>query len=87
MFRQLKMYSFMCDRKYAKCRTEADANDNMVFTCIHCPDPCADPEGDFLSNTGPYPLKFSKLQSQHSTLGHHGHASETPFKGVSLAGR
>ena len=47
MFRQLKMYSFMCDRKYAKCRTEADANDNMVFTCIHCPDPCADPEGGF----------------------------------------
>ena len=43
--------------------------------------------GEFLSNTGPYPLKFSKLPSQHSTLGHHRHASETPFKGVSLAGR
>ena len=42
---------------------------------------------EFLSNTGPDPLKFSKLPSQHSTLGHHWHASETPFKGVSLAGR
>ena len=35
---------------------------------------------EFLSNTGPDPLKFSKLPSQHSTLGHHRHASETPFK-------
>ena len=42
---------------------------------------------EFLSNTGPDPLKFSKLPSQHSTLGHHQHASETPFKSVSLAGR
>ena len=42
--------------------------------------------GEFLSNTGPYPLIFSKLQNQHSTLGHHRHASETPFTGVSLAG-
>ena len=42
---------------------------------------------EFLSNTEPDPLKFSKLPSQHSTLGHHRHASETPLKGVSLAGR
>ena len=42
---------------------------------------------EFLSNTGPDPLKFSKLPSQHSTLGHHRHANETPFKGVSLEGR
>ena len=42
---------------------------------------------EFLGNTGPDPLEFSKLPSQHSTLGHHRHASETPFKGVSLAGR
>ena len=71
--------------------------------CIHCPVPCADPEEDppphththpenhknikFLRNTEPDPLKFSKLQSQHSTLGHHRHASEKPFKGVSLAGQ
>ena len=40
---------------------------------------------DFLSNTEPDPLKFSKLPSQHSTLGHHRHASEMPFKGASLA--
>ena len=38
---------------------------------------------EFLSNTGPDPLKFSKLPSQHSTLGHHRHASETPFKAFS----
>ena len=34
----------------------------------------------FLSNTGPDPLKFLKLPSQHSMLGHHRRASETPFK-------
>ena len=39
----------------------------------------------FLSNTGPDPLKITKLPSQHSMLGHHRHASETPFNGVSLA--
>ena len=42
---------------------------------------------EFLSKTGPDPLKFSKLPSQHSTLGHHRPASKTPFKGVSLVGR
>ena len=103
-FVNLKMCA--CDRKYAKCRTKADAHDKWVFStlnkCIHCPVPCADPEGgqgvrihplknhkniEFLSNTGPDPLEFSKLPSQHSTLGHHRQASETPFKGVSLAGR
>ena len=31
----------------------------------------------FLSNTGPDPLKITKLPSQHSMLGHHPHASET----------
>ena len=41
---------------------------------------------EFLSNR-PDPLKFSKLPSQHSTLGHHRYTSETPFKGVSLEGR
>ena len=55
---------------------------------------CADPEGGgqgvrtppeksqnigFVSNTGPDPLKITKLSSQHSRLGHHRHASETPF--------
>ena len=34
----------------------------------------------FLSNTGPEPLKISKLLGQNSMLGHHGDASETPFK-------
>ena len=37
----------------------------------------------FISNTGPDPLKITKLPSQHSMLGHHRPASE----GVSLAGR
>ena len=34
----------------------------------------------FLSNTGPGPLKITKLPGQHSMLGHHRHASDTPFK-------
>ena len=34
----------------------------------------------FLSNTGPNPLKITKLPRQHLMLGHHRHASETPFK-------
>ena len=34
----------------------------------------------FLSNTGPDPLKTTKLQIQHSMLGHDRPASETPFK-------
>ena len=57
---------------------------------------CADPEGvtggpdplpvknhkniGFLSNTGPGSLKIIKLPRQHSLLGHHRHASKTPFK-------
>ena len=34
----------------------------------------------FLSNTGPDPLKITKLSSQHSILGHHRPASETSLK-------
>ena len=34
----------------------------------------------FLSNTGPDSLKITKLLSQHSILGHHRPASETPYK-------
>ena len=34
----------------------------------------------FLNNTGPDPLKITKLPNQHSMLGKHWHASETPFK-------
>ena len=55
---------------------------------------CADPEGGtggpdplenyknkgFLGNTGPDFLKITKLPSQHTMLGHHRPASETPFK-------
>ena len=33
-----------------------------------------------LSNTGPDLLKITKLTSQHSMLGHHRPARETPFK-------
>ena len=35
----------------------------------------------FLSNTGPDPLKITKLPSYHSVLGHHRYASETPLAG------
>ena len=34
----------------------------------------------FLSNTGPDPLKITKLPNQYSMLGHHRPASETPFR-------
>ena len=34
----------------------------------------------FLSNTGLDPLKITKLPRQHSMVGHHRHASETPFQ-------
>ena len=34
----------------------------------------------FLSNTDPEPLKITKLPSQHSRLGQHRPASETPLK-------
>ena len=34
----------------------------------------------FLSSIGPGPLKVTKLPSQHSMLGHHRHASETPWQ-------
>ena len=60
---------------------------------------CADPQGGggvrtplknhknigFLSNTGPGPLKITKLSSQHLMLGHHRDASECHLNGVSLA--
>ena len=88
-----------CDKKYAK----SDAHDKMGFQYISISVYIVRSQGgqgvrtplkksqniEFLSNrnTGPDSLKFSKLPSQHSTLGHHRHASETPFKCVSLAGR
>ena len=34
----------------------------------------------FLSNIGPDPIKITKLTSQHSMLGRHRHASESPFE-------
>ena len=37
----------------------------------------------FTSNIDLDPLKITKLPSQHSMLGHHRHANETPFNGVS----
>ena len=85
-----------CDRKYAKCRTKAVARDKMDFQHIsisvyivrsHAQIQRGDRGSGPLSNTRSNPLKFSEQPSQHSTLGHHRHASETPLKGVSLAGR
>ena len=40
----------------------------------------------FLINTGPDPLKITKLPIQHSMLDNQQPASETPFKWRSLAG-
>ena len=90
-------------RKVSYKRRYARYNGFSVYLnkCIDGPVPSADPEGgqgvriplkihkniEFLSNTVPDPLKFSRLPSQHSTLGHHRHASETPFKFDLLAGR
>ena len=34
----------------------------------------------FPGNTGPDPLKITKLPSQYSMFGHHRHTSKTPFK-------
>ena len=68
---------------------QASDCDGMIISC-------ANPEGGwgqgsglshlkshksivFLSNTGPNPQK-KITKSQHSMLGHHWHASETPFK-------
>ena len=86
------------DRKYSKCRTKAHAHDKIGFQYISISVDLVRSHAriqrgknhkniEFLSNTGPDPLNFSKLPSQHSTLGHHRQASETPFTGVSLASR
>ena len=44
-----------------------------------------------LSNNGPDPLKITKVPSQQLMLGHHRHASETPYNwrfagGLMMAG-
>ena len=39
----------------------------------------------FPSNIDLDPLKITKLQSQHSMVGHYRRASETPFRGPMLA--
>ena len=84
-FVNLKMCA--CDRKYAKCRT--DGHDKMVFQYISISvyivrSSARIQRGDRgsgpLSNTRSNPLKFSEQPSQHSTLGHHRHASKTPLK-------
>ena len=73
-------------RKYAKYRTKADAHDKMGFQYISISVDMVRSHAriqrgaggmknhkniEFLSNTGPDPLEFSKLPSQHSTLDHH----------------
>ena len=88
MFRQFKICA--CDRKYAKCRTKADAHDKMDFQYISISVSIVRSHARIqrggrgsvpLSNTRSNPLKFSEHPSQHSTLGHHRHASETPLQG------
>ena len=51
------------------------------------PPPCKITNIGFLINTGPDPLKITKLPIQHSMLDIQQPASETPFKWRSLAGR
>ena len=65
-----------------------------ISNCQSCADPEGVGRGDrrsgpslknhknigFLSSTGLDRLKITKMPSQHSMLGHHQHASETPFK-------
>ena len=70
-------------------------NNQMIFSFISCaysegggedPDPLKNHKSiGFGSNTGPDPLKITKLQSQPSRLAHHQHANETPFNDISLA--
>ena len=46
---QERLFPQLCDRKYAKCCTKADAHKKMglqyISKCIHLPVPCMDPEG------------------------------------------
>ena len=95
-------------RKYAKCRTKADAHDKMGFQYISIsvdivrfhariqrgdsgsgppPPHTHTPENhkniEFLSNTGPDHLKFSKTTKPAFNVG----SAKRHFKGVSLAGR
>ena len=64
-----------------------------ISNCQSCADPEGGMQGvrttpaksqkyilGFLSNAGLDHLKITKMLSQHSMLGHHRHASETPFK-------
>ena len=87
MFRQYKNLCMLLKVR------KADAHDKMGFQYIHWPVICGTgvkgfrpslpkitKNIEYLSNTGPDPLTFSKLPSQHLTLGHHRHPSETPFK-------
>ena len=95
-----------CDRKYAKCRTKANAHDKMGFLYISISvyivrshariqrggqgvrTPLKNHKNiEFLSNTGPDPLNFSKLSSQQSTLGHHRHAFKWRFTGGPMMAR
>ena len=65
-----------CDRKYAKCHTQADAHDKMGFQYIsisiyivrfhariHCPVPCADPPSpDFVVQK---PMRTRSISKYH----------------------
>ena len=77
-----------CDRKYAKCRTKADAHDKMDFQYIaisvyivrsNARIQRGDRGSGPFSNTRSNPLKFSEQPSQHSTFGHHRHDDGPPL--------
>ena len=76
-----------CDRKYHDKMDFQYISISVYIVRSHARIQRGDRGSGPLSNTRPNPLKFSEQPSQHSTLGHHRHASETPLKGVSLAGR
>ena len=85
----VNLKSCACDRKYAKCCTKADAHDKMDFQYISISVYIVRSNARIqrggggrgsrpLSSTRSNSLKFSEQPSQHSRLGRHRHASETP---------
>ena len=85
LIKNLHMRYKVCKVTYKSRCARSNGFSVYLNKCIHCPVPCADPEGgqgvrvhpplkyhkdiSFLSNSGPDPLEFSKLPSQYSTLG------------------
>ena len=75
-----------CNSRHRECEAQNTDSQNMCRSRggTGGPDPPPPMENytniGFLSNTGPDPLKITKLPIQHSLLGHHRPASEMTFK-------